>query len=539
MGFRRMAVLIAAIALLSSFAFGQGFGTLQGTVLDPGGAAVPNAKATIKNLATGASRDTVTGPEGIFVFNSVIPATYDLTISATAGFKTYSSKNISITATEKRDLGNISLTLGSLAEEISVTAISTPIQTASSESSKLVDSTQMANITMKGRDLFGILQTIPGISFGNNLLSGSGDATSNASSTYGNMTINGGGTARTNFTVDGVIAMDNGNNSQLDFEPTTDTIAEIRVLTSGYQAEYGHSSSGQISVITKGGSQEFHGSANVNKRHEMFNAHTFAQNYSGTTDKTKYRYFITTYTIGGPVFIPKLFNTQKKKLFFFWSQEYTRQKPSSNSRVTAQVPTADQLAGKFNDRCTITGVTLDSIGVPTTCTPAYTTNNGTNANISSNWLIDPTGSGRSKQLTSGDLNSLKGTQVSGVDVYQASSAALGNAFMQDMPKPNMCTPAAGIDSTGKGYSPSNCPTGGRSDLPYTLSANSGWLYGANYVYGYTQSHPRRNDTMRIDWNISSRLNSYFRWTRDTDVSNENYSLPIKTGRRQLQPVLQR
>jgi len=525
-----MAVLIAAIALLCSFAFGQGFGSLQGTVLDPGGAAVPNAKVVIKNLATGATRDTVSNGEGIFVINSVIPATYDLMVTATAGFKAYSSKSISITAAEKRDLGSINLTLGSVAEEISVTAAATPIQTASSEGSKLVDSTQMANITMKGRDLFGILQTIPGISFGNNLLSGNGDATSNASGTYGAMTINGGGTARTNFTVDGVIAMDNGNNSQLDFEPTTDTIAEIRVLTSGYQAEYGHSSSGQISVITKGGSQEFHGSANVNKRHEMWNAHTFSQNYSGTKDKTKYRYFISTYTIGGPVFIPKLFNTQKKKLFFFWSQEYTKQKPTSNSTVTATVPTAAQLAGNFNDRCTISGVTLDSIGVPTTCTPAYTTGNGTNANISSNFLIDPTAaSDRSKSLTTGNLNDLVGKSVGGVNVYSPTSAAMGLAFLKDMPAPNMCTPAAGIAANGQAISPTNCPAGYRTDLPYTLSANSGWLYGANYTYGYTQSHPRRNDTARIDWNISSRLNSYIRWTRDTDKSNQNYGLPIKTG----------
>ena len=131
----------------------------------------------------------------------------------------------------------------------------------------------MANITIKGRDLFEILQTVPGVTFGNALLSGSGaDATSNAANTFGSLQINGGGTARTNFVVDGVPDVDNGNNSQVDFEPTMDTIAEIRVLTSNYQAEFGHSSGGQISLITKGGSTSFHGSAFYNKRHEMFNA---------------------------------------------------------------------------------------------------------------------------------------------------------------------------------------------------------------------------------------------------------------------------
>src|ERR1035438_10694468 len=78
--------------------------------------------------------------------------------------------------------------------------------------------------------------------------------------------------------------------------------------------------------VTKGGSQEFHGSAYANKRHEMFNAKNFFNNYNGTS-KSIYRFFVWGYSIGGPVYIPKHFNTQKRKLFFFFSQEYTKQKP--------------------------------------------------------------------------------------------------------------------------------------------------------------------------------------------------------------------
>src|SRR4029077_9054046 len=102
-------------------------------------------------------------------------------------------------------MGKINVALGTLTEQVTVTATSTPIQTSSGENSKLIESSQIENITVKGRDLFTLLQTIPGVSFGNALLSGSGaDATSNASGTFGNLQINGGGTARANFTVDGV-----------------------------------------------------------------------------------------------------------------------------------------------------------------------------------------------------------------------------------------------------------------------------------------------------------------------------------------------
>ncbi len=533
MGARRMALLIGVIALLCSFAFGQGgTGTLTGTVLDPGGAAVPNAKVQIKNLSTGASRETVSGPEGIFVFNSVIPARYDLTITATAGFKSYSSKDIAVSATETRDLGKISLILGSVTEEISVTAAATPVQTASSESSKLVESSQISTITMKGRDLFGILQTIPGVSFGNNMLSGTNaDATSNGSGSFGAMQINGGGTARTNFTVDGVIDLDNGNNAQLNFEPTMDSIAEIRVLTSNYQAEYGHSSSGQINVITKGGSQEFHGTAFVNKRHEMFNAHTWDQGYKKTTDKNKYRYFVWGYTIGGPLYIPRLFNTQKKKLFFFWSQEYTKQKPNSSSTMTAMVPTADQLAGNFFDRCITTGQTLVN-GIPQNCVRGYADNSGNRKDqTTGGYLVDPTVATR-PFLSSGNLNDLVGKQVNGVDIVDPTSSAIGRAMLKYMPSPNMCTPAAGVYN-GQAISPTNCPAGYRTDLPY--AQNPGWAYGANYIWGYTEDHPRRNDTARVDWNITSRLNSYVRWSRDYDTANQGYQLPIRNAANQFNP----
>src|ERR1035441_6494370 len=125
-----------------------------------------------------------------------------------------------------------------------------------------------------------------------------------------------------------------------------DAIAEMRVLTSNYQAEYGRNSSGTVSVVTKGGSQEFHGSAYVNKRHEMFNAKSFFFN-ENNQQKAIYRFFVYGYAIGGPVYIPKLLNTQKKKVFFFFSQEYTKQKPATQTGY-GMVPTVAQRAGNFS-----------------------------------------------------------------------------------------------------------------------------------------------------------------------------------------------
>src|ERR1035441_9285020 len=176
MSLKRIPQVLCIMALLCCCVFSQSItGTMTGTVTDSSDAAVPGAQIEVKNLTTGAVRTTVSGPEGIFVFNSLEPARYNLTAKAT-GFKAYAQTDIDITASAPRDLGRIALSLGALTEEVSVTAISTPVQTASSENSKLVDSSQIAGITMKGRDLFAILQTVPGISLGNLYLTG-GDAT--------------------------------------------------------------------------------------------------------------------------------------------------------------------------------------------------------------------------------------------------------------------------------------------------------------------------------------------------------------------------
>ena len=498
MSLKRMAQTICVMALLCSCAFSQSTtGTMTGTITDASNAAVPGAQIEAKNLTTGAVRTTVSGPEGIFVFNSLAPARYNLNAKAT-GFKAFTQTDIDITASAPRDLGRITLSLGAITEEVSVTAATTPVQTASSENSKLVDSNQISGITMKGRDLFAILQTVPGVSLGNLYLTG-GDAT-NEGAGIGALQINGGGADRANFTVDGITDLDTGSNGTLHFEPTVDSIAEMRVLTTNYQAEYGRMSSGAISVVTKGGSQEFHGSASVNKRHEMFNAKTFFNNLNNQ-QKSIYRFFVYGYTVGGPVYIPKVFNTQKKKLFFFFSQEYTKQKPATQSNQV-MVPTAAQLSGNFADRCPANNLTCGTSG-------ALTDGNGvvrTLRNPSTGTVVPAY-----------DLNLLKGTQY-----YDAASAAYGQSMLKFMPPPNLCTAAAGI-LNGAAISPSNCPAG------FLPNLGPNWNYQYNLYWSFNEIHPRRNDTARLDFNLTSKLTAWARYISDYDMDQTNGGLPEKNS----------
>ena len=461
-----MVRVLCAFALLCGCIFAQTTtGTLLGTVADPGDASVPGAQVELKNVATGAIITTTTGAEGIFRFNSLVPATYNLTIKPAAGFKSYTQSNIGVTASEVRDLGKITLALGAITEQVSVTAAATPVQTASGENSKLVDGSQMMGITLKGRDLFGLLVMLPGMSTAQQ------DTTSENS--IGSVRINGGIAGLANFTVDGITDTDTANNTTLHYEPNMDSIAEMRVLTANYQAEYGRNSSGTISVVTKSGSQEFHGSAWVNKRHEMFNAKSFFQNYNGQP-KSVYRFFVWGYSVGGPVYIPKLFNTQKKKLFFFFSQEYTKQKPATQSGY-ANVPTLAQRAGDFS------GYT-DGNGVPY---PIY----------------DPTTG-----------NPVPNNNIAGLAALNPAAAKFGQSILNFFPLPNICG--------HQGVSSSNCFEDGQ----YATQR-----YQRNYYWQFNESHPRRNDTFRFDYNVTSRLNTWVRYINDYDMDYTGGNIELKNS----------
>ena len=502
MSLKRMAQVLCVMALLCGCVFSQSItGTMTGTIVDSSNAAVPGVQIEVKNLGTGATRTTVSGAEGIFTFNSLDPARYNMTAKAT-GFKTYTQTGIDITASAPRDLGKITLSLGALTEEVSVVAVATPVQTASSENSKLIDSSQIVDLTLKGRDMFSILQTVPGVYFGNAYLTG-GDASSEGTALQ-TMSINGGGGGRANFTVDGITDLDTGSNSTSHFEPTMDTIAEMRVLTTNYQAEYGRNSSGTVSVVTKGGSQEFHGSAYYNKRHEMFNAKTFFNNQQGV-NKSIYRFNVYGYAVGGPVYIPKLFNTQKKKLFFFFSQEYTKQRPATTTSVT-MVPTAAQMAGNFADRCPATGP----------CTPSLTDGNGVVRT-----MRDPRDG---STVSAYNLNILKGTQY-----FDPASAAYGQAMLAFLPSPNLCTAASGI-LNGAAISPSNCPAG------FATQNDPSWNYSRNYFWSFNEIHPRRNDTARLDFNLTSKLTSWARYINDFDMDQTNPGLPMKDSTGKFVPM---
>ena len=365
LNFRKVAQAFCASTLIAICAHAQTVSSsLVGTVLDPARAIIPGAAVTLTDQGTGSVRSALTDGAGVFRFLNLTPGNYSITINA-SGFKTFTESDILLSAEETRDIGKVSLALGNTTERITVMAEAIAVQVASSERSQMIDGNQLNGITLKGRDLFGYMKLVPGVVD----TTAARDVTS--PNAIGGITINGNTSAK-NFTVDGITDMDTGSNGTLHYEPNIDAIQELKVLTSNYQAEFGRNSGGTITVITKSGTQQFHGTGAWNHRHEGFNANLWQNNRNGRDPKTgapispisPYRFNVETYSIGGPVTIPKLFNRERKKLFFFWSQEYTGQFVSGGVQ-NKYTPTVLERQGDFSQSLLNNG-TLIKIIDPTT-----------------------------------------------------------------------------------------------------------------------------------------------------------------------------
>ena len=287
---------ILLVLLTSGLLSAQGLtAQISGTVQDGNGNVVPNADLTLTNQQTQQKRSAKSNDAGAFVFTEVLPGTFTLTTSYT-GFKTAEQKDISATATERVALPPITLELGQVNETISVQAESARLQTDSSERSGLVTSRQMVELPLKGRDYLGTVKLIPGV-----LDTANREAP--GWNNLGGITINGTRSGTVNLTLDGISSLDTGSMTGPFLAPSADAVAEVKVMLTNYQAEYGRSSGGTINTITKSGTSQFHGGAYYFARNEAFNANEFFNNKAGIA-RPRYRYNDFGYLIGGPLYVP-------------------------------------------------------------------------------------------------------------------------------------------------------------------------------------------------------------------------------------------
>jgi hypothetical protein len=335
--------LILLLSLLSAPAtlLGQDTASLTGTVTDPTGAAVANAQVTVTNAEHGIKRTTVSNSDGEWAAPALTPGKYDLAVVA-PGFKKYEVRGLILRVAQKARVDS-SLQVGASSTEITVEGSNVAqIETQSSEVSGVVTGKEISQLELNGRNFTQLITLAPGVT--NQSGQDEAQVGVNGNVAY---SVNGGRTEYNNWELDGGDNLDNGSNTSMNVYPSLEAIAEVKVLTSNYGAQYGRNGSGTVEVETKSGTNTFHGSAYEFLRNDAFNANNY---FNAGNPVPEYKKHDFGYTIGGPVYIPGVYNKNRDKTFFFWSQEWRRERTPAPTNAT-RVPTTLERGGDFSDVC--------------------------------------------------------------------------------------------------------------------------------------------------------------------------------------------
>jgi len=334
-------------------------GQISGTVTDPAGALIVGATVQLTHDLSKQVREFTTESAGTFVFTGLVPGGYSIKI-AQRGFKTYDQTGIIVAAQERVDLHEMHLQIGDVSTSVEVTADTVHVATDSSDRSIAIDLHQIDDTPMRGRNPVSIIMTLPGVQS----LAQSYDYRGwNGGGIPG---VNGGQQGQIILNYDGAASQDSGNLNPGYISPSTDAVQEVKLLTSNYTAEYGGRTAGQLTLTTKNGTAQFHGTGYWYYRHESLDANEFFNNKTSVA-RPRYRYQNPGGTIGGPLIIPGTrFNKSRQKLFFFFS--FDKLFNNTISFNTYTMPSALERVGDFSKTVTTTGV-LIPVYDPTTQTP--------------------------------------------------------------------------------------------------------------------------------------------------------------------------
>jgi outer membrane receptor protein involved in Fe transport len=336
--FRASRLLAMATAILAALTIAPRVGAqstggrLRGTVTDPSGSAVAGARVTLLNEATNISRDAETNDNGEYLFLEVPVGSYSIEVNQ-QGFKRNIHREVKLNLNEVVSV-DIALQVGGATETVEVTGEPPVVDTTSTQLGAVVNSRDATQLPLNQRDAYQLLQLQPGVQsqLGNDLFYGSDKA--------GVVTVNGGRGRSNNYSVNG----GDGNDLFANLpavQPSPDSIEEFRVITNSFDAEYGRNSGAVVNVVTKSGTNGYHGSGFEFLRNKVLNA-------KGFYDPVKPDFIQNQFggTFGGPI--------KHDKTFFFTSYEGRRIKRGISSNPVP-VPTAAEQSGDFSADGAFTG----------------------------------------------------------------------------------------------------------------------------------------------------------------------------------------
>jgi len=322
-------------------------GTITGTVTDPSGAVVPGATVSVVNDRTGTARETATNEQGSFSFPELEAGTYRLTVNK-SGFKKLTERNVELHVADVTSL-NVKMEMGAATETVMVESSPIAVNTSTGDVSNIMVGEQIRELPVNGRNFVQLTTLVPGAAVGESF-----DNKNKGLFAGVDISFSGSPSVDNQWTVDGAANNDIGSQRTILTYPSIDGIEEFKIQRNSYGPEYGGSAGAQINIVTKGGSNQYHGDVYYFGRNDALNAKNYflapgTSNSSGgfgpcvpgdlSCKKNMLRRNDFGYTLGGPL--------KKDKVYFFWSEEWNRER---RGRVhTHWVPTPAEFGGDFSD----------------------------------------------------------------------------------------------------------------------------------------------------------------------------------------------
>src|SRR4030095_14688356 len=339
LGLQAMLLVLGIGLLVSARAQSSTTGNLTGPVRDAQGAAVANAELVITDEKTKASRTVTTNEDGIYSAPALPAGLYTIATNP-SGFKKSVTTGVDLHVAENKVV-NLDLQVGDVKETVTITSDSAPVEVRSGEVSSLVSEKQVTELPLNGRNYAQLALIVPGVSQAASFAARGTGLDSNV-----DMSVNGNQSNANLWTVDGVNNMDVGSNATLLVFPSIDSIQEFRVERNSFSAEYGPAQGAVINLITKGGTNDFHGAGFYFLRNDSLNAADAflnanpAKNAKGELiHKGELKYKNFGFNFNGPIW--------KNRAFFFWSEEWRREKRGT-ALPQQTVPTAQEKVGDFS-----------------------------------------------------------------------------------------------------------------------------------------------------------------------------------------------
>jgi hypothetical protein len=332
----KLFLLAVFFVLTCAGVYAQANSEVAGIVTDQTGAVVAGAKIVLTDPATSTTKTVTSGATGLYDITGLNPANYNMKITA-KGFESFAQTGIvvNVSTTARVD---VKLTVGSETQTVTVEADALAVQADSNVVSTLISSEQISEIATENRNFAALAALGLGVSSG---LPDSNTPTSVAS----NFTISVNGLRQSHniWLIDGGEADDRGGAGGMDIMPSQDAIAEFTMMTSNYPPDYGISSGATMSLSLKSGTQKFHGEGYEFNRNTAYDANNFFNKYNTTTPTPRQvlKYNIYGFNIGGPLYIPKVYNSHHDKTFFFWNEEWRKINQGNSPNVVNTLPAAD------------------------------------------------------------------------------------------------------------------------------------------------------------------------------------------------------